>query len=76
MMFIRAHRHSDGELCFAGGWFVVVAELPDARLATIAKIKIGIYSKSRHVLVLISRMAIHRRMCLIDSETIDTLKRH
>lgn len=25
---VKSWRHSDGELCFGGGWFIVVAELP------------------------------------------------
>jgi hypothetical protein len=29
----KSVRHSDGELCFGGGWFVVVAELPTGQIA-------------------------------------------
>jgi hypothetical protein len=28
----KSHKHSDGELCFGGGWFVVVAELPTGQV--------------------------------------------
>lgn len=28
----KSLRHSDGELCFGGGWFVVVAELPTGQV--------------------------------------------
>ena len=28
----KSYRHSDGELCFGGGWFVVVAELPTGQV--------------------------------------------
>lgn len=28
----KSLRHSDGELCFGGGWFVVVAELPTGQI--------------------------------------------
>lgn len=28
----KSWRHSDGELCFGGGWFVVVAELPTGQI--------------------------------------------
>ena len=28
----KSTRHSDGELCFGGGWFVVVAELPTGQI--------------------------------------------
>lgn len=29
----RSRRHSDGELCFGGGWFVVVATLPTGQIS-------------------------------------------
>ncbi len=29
---VKSWRHSDGELCFGGGWFVVVAELPTGQV--------------------------------------------
>lgn len=28
----KSWRHNDGELCFGGGWFVVVAILPDGQI--------------------------------------------
>lgn len=28
----KSLRHADGELCFGGGWFVVVAELPTGQV--------------------------------------------
>ena len=28
----KSLRHADGELCFGGGWFVVVAELPTGQI--------------------------------------------
>lgn len=28
----KSWRHEDGELCFGGGWFVVVAMLPDGQI--------------------------------------------
>lgn len=28
----KSKRHSDGELCFGGGWFVVVAQLPTGQI--------------------------------------------
>lgn len=28
----KSRRHSDGELCFGGGWFVVVAQLPTGQI--------------------------------------------
>ena len=28
----KSKRHSDGELCFGGGWFVVVVELPTGQV--------------------------------------------
>ena len=28
----KSWRHSDGELCFGGGWFVVVAQLPTGQI--------------------------------------------
>jgi hypothetical protein len=29
---VKSWRHSDGELCFGGGWFVVVMELPTGQV--------------------------------------------
>lgn len=29
---VKSKRHSDGELCFGGGWFVVVAQLPTGQI--------------------------------------------
>jgi hypothetical protein len=29
---VKSWRHSDGELCFGGGWFVVVIELPTGQV--------------------------------------------
>lgn len=29
----KSWRHSDGELCFGGGWFIVVAELPTGQVS-------------------------------------------
>jgi hypothetical protein len=29
---VKSWRHSDGELCFGGGWFVVSAELPEGQI--------------------------------------------
>ena len=30
---VKSWRHSDGELCFGGGWFVVVATLPTGQVS-------------------------------------------
>ncbi len=30
---VKSHRHSDGEPCFGGGWFIVVATLPTGQAA-------------------------------------------
>lgn len=30
---VKSWRHSDGELCFGGGWFIVVAELPTGQVS-------------------------------------------
>jgi hypothetical protein len=30
---VKAWRHSDGEPCFGGGWFIVVAELPSGQVS-------------------------------------------
>ena len=27
------HRHADGELCFGGGWFIVMANLPTGQVS-------------------------------------------
>jgi hypothetical protein len=29
----KSWKHHDGELCFGGGWFIVVAELPDGQIS-------------------------------------------
>jgi hypothetical protein len=29
----KSWKHSDGELCFGGGWFIVVAVLPDGQIS-------------------------------------------
>jgi hypothetical protein len=29
----KSWKHSDGELCFGGGWFIVVAELPTGQIS-------------------------------------------
>lgn len=29
----KSHRHSDGELAFGGGWFIVMAELPSGQIS-------------------------------------------
>ena len=30
---VKSHRHSDGELCFGGGWFIVSATLPTGQIS-------------------------------------------
>jgi hypothetical protein len=35
----KSTRHSDGELCFGGGWFVVVAELPTGQITNHYKLE-------------------------------------
>ena len=30
---IKSHRHSTGEHCFGGGWFIVMAELPTGQIS-------------------------------------------
>lgn len=29
----KSNRHNDGELCFGGGWFIVVAVLPNGQIS-------------------------------------------
>lgn len=29
----KSRKHSDGELCFGGGWFIVIAELPTGQIS-------------------------------------------
>lgn len=29
----KSYRHSDGELCFGGGWFIVMATLPTGQIS-------------------------------------------
>lgn len=33
LQVVKSWNHSDGEPCFGGGWFVVVAELPDGQVS-------------------------------------------
>ena len=35
----KSIRHSDGDLCFGGGWFVVVATLPTGQISNHYEIK-------------------------------------
>lgn len=30
---VKSWKHSDGELCFGGGWFIVVAQLPTGQVS-------------------------------------------
>lgn len=30
---VKSRKHSDGELCFGGGWFIVVANLPTGQIS-------------------------------------------
>jgi len=30
---VKSYKHSDGELCFGGGWFIVSAELPTGQIS-------------------------------------------
>lgn len=30
---VKSWRHSDGELCFGGGWFIVVTDLPTGQIS-------------------------------------------
>lgn len=32
-LVVKSHRHSDEELCFGGGWFIVVALLPQGQVS-------------------------------------------
>jgi hypothetical protein len=34
----KSYRHSDGQLCFGGGWFIVMAELPTGQISNHYKI--------------------------------------
>lgn len=36
---IKSLRHSDGELCFGGGWFIVMAALPTGQISNHYEIK-------------------------------------
>ena len=35
----KSKRHSDGELCFGGGWFIVVAQLPTGQISNHYELK-------------------------------------
>lgn len=34
----KSYRHSDGQLCFGGGWFIVMADLPTGQISNHYKI--------------------------------------
>lgn len=36
---IKSKRHSDGEECFGGGWFIVMAELPTGQISNHYQLK-------------------------------------
>lgn len=36
---VKSKRHSDGELCFGGGWFIVVAQLPVGQISNHYELK-------------------------------------
>ena len=36
---IKSKKHSDGELCFGGGWFIVIAELPTGQISNHYELK-------------------------------------
>jgi len=35
----KSKRHSDGKECFGGGWFIVVAQLPDGQISNHYELK-------------------------------------
>ena len=35
----KSKKHSDGELCFGGGWFIVVAQLPTGQISNHYELK-------------------------------------
>lgn len=36
---VKSKRHGDGELCFGGGWFIVVAKLPQGQISNHYELK-------------------------------------
>lgn len=32
-LVVKSYKHSDGELCFGGGWFIVSAQLPSGQVS-------------------------------------------
>lgn len=36
---VKSKRHSDGELCFGGGWFVVTVQLPSGQISNHYELK-------------------------------------
>lgn len=36
---IKSKRHNDGELCFGGGWFIVIAQLPNGQISNHYELK-------------------------------------
>jgi len=41
----KSKRHSDGEECFGGGWFIVMAELPTGQISNHYEMKYWDYFK-------------------------------
>lgn len=46
---VKSQKHDDGELCFGGGWFIVIAELPTGQISNHYELKYWEYFKCEEV---------------------------
>lgn len=46
---VKSKRHHDGEECFGGGWFIVMAELPTGQISNHYELKDWNYFKCEEV---------------------------
>jgi len=64
----KAIRHNDGELCFGGGWFIVVANLPSGQISNHYEMKDWELFKCRDVEKALSPSVIPSLRRMIDKE--------
>ena len=46
----KSHKHYDGEECFGGGWFIVMAELPTGQISYHYENRYWVYSISLNLI--------------------------
>lgn len=51
----KSHKHHDGEECFGGGWFIVMAELPTGQISNHYENPVNIITNNADISFIISR---------------------